>query len=362
MADQLSSRQRHRQRFRGLTIEALETRHLLSGAPTIALGQPGLEVGAEAETGPTVQAQLAIVAAVSDTDHRDGVPDSVGRMEVGAPFFVEIWVQDSSATPTGIVGGYLDIRYTAAIVDSTGASGHGGIFDLLASGTVDDAAGHVDDFGGGTWSPGQGAAPNWARFGYLEFTAAEPGVVSFDLEPGLAQFSRWGIGNVPWAEVSLTGAEARVVAPPLWQNHDAPHDVNLDGLVTSLDVLVVIHAINSASLPPELPTLATPGPPPPFVDVNGDGFLTPLDVLLVINRLNSDATAEGEDISPRQALAERRWAVASVQTTPGNENGVPWAQYESDDEWLRWALLGTDEELGLGTSPRGLAGRLAWNP
>lgn len=62
-------------------------------------------------------------------------------------------------------------------------------------------------------------------------------------------------------------------------------DVNGNGLVEPLDVLVVINAINSIGFGPV--------PPPPqflsYLDANANGLLDPLDVLKVINHLNAKA-------------------------------------------------------------------------
>jgi hypothetical protein len=59
-------------------------------------------------------------------------------------------------------------------------------------------------------------------------------------------------------------------------------DVNADGRVTPLDVLLLINFLNADT---EASSLF--GWVPPAFDVNRDGRVTPLDVLLVINFLNS---------------------------------------------------------------------------
>ena len=77
-----------------------------------------------------------------------------------------------------------------------------------------------------------------------------------------------------------------------------PRDVNQDGVVTPLDVLLVLHAINRSL------TLAGTAVEAGPVDVSGDGLVTPVDVLLVIDYLNdiffaaaSEARGEGEGCS-----------------------------------------------------------------
>lgn len=60
-----------------------------------------------------------------------------------------------------------------------------------------------------------------------------------------------------------------------------PYDVNDDGMVSPLDALLVINAINAKiELTSKTPNVA------PFLDVSHDGALAPNDVLQVINRIN----------------------------------------------------------------------------
>ena len=75
---------------------------------------------------------------------------------------------------------------------------------------------------------------------------------------------------------------ALTVSP--WQNQTQRQDVNNDGLVTALDVLVVINEINrnGARL------LDGSGlTPPPYYDVDGNRSLEALDALIVINYINT---------------------------------------------------------------------------
>lgn len=70
-----------------------------------------------------------------------------------------------------------------------------------------------------------------------------------------------------------------------YQWKPTPQDVDLDGIITPLDALLIINKLNAEGAH-ELPE-GTPGAVDgPFWDVSGDGELTPLDALLVINYLN----------------------------------------------------------------------------
>ena len=93
-----------------------------------------------------------------------------------------------------------------------------------------------------------------------------------------------------------------------WKNADDPMDVDDNGVVIPLDVLIVVNELNSAGirkLPPPVP-----GQPAfPYFDTSGDGDLTPLDALLVVNALNDQAgiaIGEGEpDLGSSGLSAER---------------------------------------------------------
>jgi hypothetical protein len=84
-----------------------------------------------------------------------------------------------------------------------------------------------------------------------------------------------------------------------WQNPRNPLDVDGDGVVIPLDVLILINDINARqSRPLPIPPLP-PSEPPPYLDVNGSGDITPQDVLIVVNHLNNASiggAGEGEGI------------------------------------------------------------------
>jgi hypothetical protein len=79
---------------------------------------------------------------------------------------------------------------------------------------------------------------------------------------------------------------------PTWHNTKKPCDVNGNGSVTPLDVLLVINYINAHPGDSSLPPL--PIRPPPYLDVNNDNACTPADVLEVINCINGDLGSSGE--------------------------------------------------------------------
>ncbi len=82
-----------------------------------------------------------------------------------------------------------------------------------------------------------------------------------------------------------------VRAAPPWQNKHWAFDVNDDGELGPIDVLVVINALNRMGLA-RLDRLPPPGSTS-FIDVNGDRQLTPLDALILINALNRQQNSQG---------------------------------------------------------------------
>ena len=86
-----------------------------------------------------------------------------------------------------------------------------------------------------------------------------------------------------------------------WRNRRLNVDVNDDGDVNPLDVLLVINELNRGNSSDLLQRLSELDINQPlFVDTDGDAYLTPLDVLIVINYLNTRsnvANGEGESES-----------------------------------------------------------------
>jgi len=82
--------------------------------------------------------------------------------------------------------------------------------------------------------------------------------------------------------------------PPVYQNPSQRWDVNADGFISPIDVLILVNLINSRGS--SVPVAGLPGPPD-YVDVDGDNFVTPLDVLAVVDKINSSSgSGEGEEI------------------------------------------------------------------
>ncbi len=125
-----------------------------------------------------------------------------------------------------------------------------------------------------------------------------------------------------------------------WQNLSQPLDVNGDLLISPVDALLVINALNQQG-PGPLPARTTAAAPFVYLDSSGDGFLSALDALLVINELNREPARTAVGVlttssasSSEQAEAElsddaRREIVAAVDAV--------WSQSRVDDHEPRTA-------------------------
>lgn len=99
-----------------------------------------------------------------------------------------------------------------------------------------------------------------------------------DDSPKLQQLTVW--------QTRVAAALSAVLTPRV----TVPEDTNGDGVVTPLDVLLLINYLNAHVSGAGMPV----GDFPAAYDVNRDGRVTPLDVLLVINHLNVASLAGGE--------------------------------------------------------------------
>ncbi len=101
-----------------------------------------------------------------------------------------------------------------------------------------------------------------------------------------------------------------------WQNPRNRFDVNDDGFVSAIDVLLILNEINHSGTGP-LPPRTAENQHLGYLDVNGDGNLTPLDALQVINHINYGM--EGESVSGGSAEGEAGWLFPTGMPTAGDE-------------------------------------------
>ncbi len=99
--------------------------------------------------------------------------------------------------------------------------------------------------------------------------------------------------------------------PTPWQNKQLRQDINGDGIVSALDVLLVINDLNANGGARRLPTSGSIAGIQGLLDASGDGFVSPTDILIVINQLNS-AAGSGEPPATGLEASLRDQALVSL--------------------------------------------------
>jgi hypothetical protein len=89
--------------------------------------------------------------------------------------------------------------------------------------------------------------------------------------------------GAPSAEAIVTISFGQPL-PPKYQNPGNRFDVNADGFVSPIDVLVIVNLLNRNGA--SIPVAGLPGPPD-YVDVTGNNIVDPMDVLAVVNYINA---------------------------------------------------------------------------
>ncbi len=172
-------------------VDGTQTVTIMATADGFVSGSAALDV---LDDDPWLGLQLVVVGSPSAAGS-NVLPTGIQTVSSGSTYYVEVWVQDRVPPGVGITGGYVDLNYTSGAADAVSVFNLD--FDLVPGGAI-DTAGVVQDLGGGIIAGGQGVSPQWARLGYVQFTAAELAQATFDLSAGSLEFSRYGAGEVPW--------------------------------------------------------------------------------------------------------------------------------------------------------------------
>lgn len=250
-----------------------------------------------------VEQRASILVRAEDDDGQ-----VVSSVTEGAEFWVVLSVQDLRSNPTGVYAGYFNVSFDPNIATVIGDVDHLE-FTNVTRGTVTE--GELKSVGGVSRSQERlGAGPqDIVRFkvrieqnGPLTFSVL-PSVVSgeelllYDVNTALPT------ANVVPGQLALSG-----------QHETEPNeDMNQDGFVTSIDVLLVINYLNSKmdrqlTSGESVSTLSLQSADEikraAAYDVSRDGDVTALDALLIINKINfmaDRAAAEGEPAKTENA-------------------------------------------------------------
>lgn len=170
----------------------------------------------------------------------------------------------------------------------------------------------------------------------IGFTADAAGDVEFQF----TDFSTRSLGSHLF---NLHSAVLTVTPGSVWQNPRMPLDVNADGIISPLDVLVGINRLNAARDRNLGEERSATDPDHTFPDANGDGIHSPLDVLVIINRLNQRSPAEGEAsiMAARPLPTYNSSGELPASAAPSSETNL-----QPRDEMLSaWAMPTLEDEL-----------------
>ncbi len=121
------------------------------------------------------------------------LPTGETQLLGGDTFFVEFWATDSGTSNPGIVFAIADLDYPQNLVSGCMPTVTP-LFSLFASGTCDGLI--VDELGGSQFAGGVGAAPEWARVAFVQFTADGTGLANFALQPATMESAPFGGGVI----------------------------------------------------------------------------------------------------------------------------------------------------------------------
>lgn len=232
---------------------------------------------------------------VTSTGGKELAKDLDGRYGVGpgSEVVIQVYVDDerSLLTGGGVRSAFADLVASNAALEFIQSSlTYGSTFSSSLSGTINVAAGVVDEAGGiGSTPPGGDRQLLFSVRGRVKTNAAAGSIVDLTLDAadGAAHATKF-YGSETALPPAFESASLIVLTHP-YQNPGNRYDVNGDGVVSGLDALVLINRIN-ANGPQPLPIPVSTAQPP-YLDPNGDDQLTVLDVLQVINEINRRSSA-----------------------------------------------------------------------
>ncbi len=174
-------------------------------------------------------------------------------------------------------------------------------------------------------TPGH-ATPHWYPFLYNGTTGAK--ILTDRIELYFVDGGRGDTDGTANGVIVDPGAPAIDQRPHPWQHPLSPVDVNDDGSVSPLDVLLIVNELNLRGSYDLSSLLVAPNLPPSYFDVSGDAAISPLDALQVINDLNSQGprvlsmtpSAEGEGGTVTASLLPCGQAVSGESREDGGGN------------------------------------------
>ena len=242
----------------------------------------------------------------------------ISAIPAGSDFELRGFVQDlrPAASQSGVFAAYQDILYNRTLVSVPSASTPLGFqinFTSGASGYSNGQSGDIRIPGvinevGSFQNAGTPLGTSELQQFSIRMKAVTPGVARFAPDPAdVSPFHDCLLysnttSKVPFEQVSYVPMELIITGGTGGAGGEGNtnpmnrFDVNGDGFVSPIDVLILVNRLNSNGgglLGPSGEGEASGNKL--YVDVNEDGYLSPLDTLWVVNKLNgSMANGEGE--------------------------------------------------------------------
>ncbi|MEY4177482.1 MAG: Serine-aspartate repeat-containing protein precursor [Planctomycetota bacterium] len=261
---------------------------------------------------PATLAADDLVSLRLEATNLSGTP--ISTVTVGSDFQIRLFASDlrSNVAPEtkGVFAAYLDVVYdyaraTVSSITYNSTYNNGRRGDTQFPGLIDE----LGSFQTGTSALGDGEQLVLT----VTMRATTAGSFTFRGDPR---------DNVPLNEVTLFSPPTNVAVGQIrlnsgslvvtasgsggeaeFTNPSNAFDVNGDGFVTPIDVLLVINDVNAYGARALSGGGSGEGPATRYyLDVNADRFVSPIDALLVISHLNSVSGA-GEGESPSGAAA-----------------------------------------------------------
>ncbi len=265
----------------------------------------------------------------------DETGQSLSSVSLGQEFFIEIATfSAASPNPYAITPLAFDVSFDRSLADPVGEPDVTDVFDrrFLDLGQDEDGKYSVErtlvspsvDVGDGKISvsvPGfmlSGSTGRSIRILRQKMVASSVGNLDLDATLQSLRYYQANNYNTPVdADPRLVNMEVDQVAirpGSVSQDPINPLDVNHDGSVTPVDVLLIVNRINRSS--DFNSGSAGDDTFIPSLDTNRDGLHSPTDALLVINYLNrraDDEQAEGEAHETDQHLASAGWPADDLE-------------------------------------------------
>lgn len=262
-----------------------------------------MKVGASSVLNANDQVQIRLAAT-------DASGNPISTIAAGSTFQVRAFVSDlrsddgdgnPSTDNRGVYAAYLDVLYSYQFASLLGIDYNTVEYNNGKKGDG-QVPGLVDEIGAFQTST-SALGSSEVRLFTLNMRATNAGTFNYTADPrDITPLNDVLLFSPPTAVgldvLRLTGGTLTVTAGAggegEFTNPNNPFDVNGDGFVTPLDVLLIINDVNSNGARP----LASGGSGEGggtrmYPDVNRDRYVSPIDALLIINHLNAPG-GEGE--------------------------------------------------------------------